>query len=108
MPELTFSRLLETWNTLPDLDAAGRALWALSVEGDDLPSAGPDRGPLLSGTVPGAIGVLEGRDRHRPIGMALGIGRDAAGRAVWRLVVHDQIVPGRWVVVDRQFHPAQW
>ena len=69
-------------------------------------SAGPDRGPVLSGTVPGAIGVLEGRDRHRPIGMALRVGRNAAGLALWQLVVHETVVPGRWVVVDREFRPA--
>jgi hypothetical protein len=69
-------------------------------------NAGPDRGPVLRDTVPGAIGVLERLDRHTPIGMALRTGRDAAGLAVWRLVVHDEMVPGQWVVVDREFHPA--
>ena len=47
--------------------------------------AGPDRGPLLYGTVPGAIGVLEALDKPMPIGMALSVGRDAAGSALWEL-----------------------
>jgi hypothetical protein len=57
--------------------------------------------------MPGAIGVLNGRDEHTPIGMALRTGRDAAGLAVWRLVVHDEMVPGQWVVVDREFRPVR-
>jgi hypothetical protein len=70
-------------------------------------NAGPDRGPLLSGTMPGAIGVFEALDKPMPIGMALSIGRDTAGRSVWTLSVHEEDVPGRWIVVDREFHPAQ-
>jgi hypothetical protein len=69
-------------------------------------NAGPDRGPLRYGTVPGAIGVLEALDKPMPIGMALHAGRDAAGRAVWTLSVADADVPGRWVVVDREFRPV--
>jgi hypothetical protein len=69
-------------------------------------NVGPDRGPVVSGTVPGAIGVLEELDRPMPIGLALRVGVDAAGRVVWELVVDDQTVPGRGVVVDREFHPA--
>ena len=69
-------------------------------------NAGPDRGPLLSGSVPGAIGVLEDLDRPMPIGMALRVGVDAAGSALWELVIDDVLVPGRWVVVDREFQPV--
>jgi hypothetical protein len=68
---------------------------------------GPFRGPLLDGIWPDAIGVLEAPDRPMPIGTALVVGRDAAGIALWELVVHDEVVPGRWIVVDREFHPAQ-
>ena len=68
---------------------------------------GPDRGPLLYGTAPGDISVLEAHDLPMPIGMALYIGWDAAGRALWELVVHDDDVPSWWVVVDREFHPAR-
>jgi hypothetical protein len=68
---------------------------------------GPDRGPLLSGTVPGAIGVIEDLDQLMPVGMALRVGADAAGRALWALTIDGDDLPGRWVVVDREFHPAQ-
>jgi hypothetical protein len=70
-------------------------------------NVGPDRGPLLYGTVPGAIGVLEALDQPMPVGLAVRVGRDTAGCALWELVVHDAVVPGRWVVIDREFHPVQ-
>ena len=70
-------------------------------------NVGQDRGPLLHGTVPGAIGVLEDLDKSMPIGMALRVGRDDAGRALWTLSVDGDDLPGRWVVVDREFQPAQ-
>ena len=70
-------------------------------------NAGPERGPLRYGAVPGAIGVLAALDKSMPVGLALCVGRDAAGRAVWRLVVHNARVPGRWVVVDREFRPVR-
>jgi hypothetical protein len=69
-------------------------------------NVGPDRGPVLRGTVPVTIDVLEAPDKPMPIGQALCIGRDDAGIAVWRLVVHDAMVPGRWLVVDREFRPV--
>jgi hypothetical protein len=69
-------------------------------------NAGPSRGPLLSGAAPGAIGVLEDLDQPIPIGMALAVGRDAAGLAVWTLTVHSDELPGRWLVIDREFRPA--
>ena len=68
--------------------------------------AGPFRGPLLHGIWPDAISVLEALDKPMPIGQALCVGVDAAGLAVWELVIHDAIVPGRWIVIDREFHPA--
>jgi hypothetical protein len=70
-------------------------------------NASPERGPLLYGSVPGAIGVLEALDKSMPVGMALRVGADAAGRALWALTVDGEDLPGRWVVVDREFHPAQ-
>jgi hypothetical protein len=77
-------------------------------------NVGPVRGHVLKGTVPGAkdtvpgaIDVLEALDKPVPIGLALCVGRDAACRAVWRLVVHDAVVAGRWIVVDREFRPKR-
>jgi hypothetical protein len=31
---------------------------------------------------------------------------DDQGLAVWTLRIHDQEVPGRWVIVDREFRLA--
>ena len=70
-------------------------------------NAGPHRGPVLSGATPEAIGVLEARDKPIPIGMALCVGVDALSYALWEPVVHDVIVPGRWIVVDREFKLAE-
>jgi hypothetical protein len=38
--------------------------------------------------------------------MSLAIGRDDDDLEVWELTVGGVDLPGRWVVVDRQFHPA--
>ena len=70
-------------------------------------NAGPERGPLRYDAVPGAIGVLEVLDRPIGIGLALRVGVDATGSALWELVIDDALVPGRWVAVDREFQPAQ-
>jgi hypothetical protein len=64
-------------------------------------------GPILWRHGYGAIGVLESRDNHMPIGMALEVGWDEAGRSLWRLTIHGAELPGPWVVVDRQSHPVR-
>jgi hypothetical protein len=69
-------------------------------------TVGPPRGPIMKYDVPGAIGVTEAPDRHMPVGVALRTGWDIAGQALWRLTLHGEHVPGCWVVVDRQFRPA--
>jgi hypothetical protein len=70
---------------------------------------GPLSGPLLSGTGYLAIRVLHARRAPTPIGAALlaGQGRDAEGRALWRLTIDTIDLPGFWVVVDREFRPAR-
>jgi hypothetical protein len=60
-------------------------------------------GPVRYGQLPGSIGVLEALDKPMPIGLAACIGWDSAGLAVWWLTVHDAEVPGRWIIVDREF-----
>jgi hypothetical protein len=42
-----------------------------------------------------AIGALEARDVHTPIGMVLPVGWDDDGVATWRLAVHGIELPGR-------------
>jgi hypothetical protein len=70
---------------------------------------GPLSGPLRSGTGYLAIRVLHARRAPTPIGAALlaGPGRDAEGRALWRLTIDTIDLPGFWVVVDRAFRPAR-
>ena len=70
-------------------------------------NVGPERGPILHLDTAGAIGVTEAPGRRMPVGLALRTGWDAAGRALWRLVMHGENVPGCWLVVDREFQPAQ-
>jgi hypothetical protein len=59
------------------------------------------------GVLPGSIGVLEAPDNAMPIGMASCIGWDLDGLAVWRLTIGGQEIEGRFVIIDREFRPAQ-
>jgi hypothetical protein len=68
---------------------------------------GPERGPMLWRDHYGAIGVLEARDNHWPIGMALCTGWGEGGVALWKLTVHGVEVPGKWIVVGRLFIPEE-
>jgi hypothetical protein len=49
------------------------------------------------------IGVLESLSKPMPIGRALSSGWDIDRRAVWELNLGGEDVPGRWIVVDREF-----
>ena len=60
-------------------------------------------GPIRYSQVPGSIGVLDAPDKPMPIGMANCAGWDPAGLAVWHLTVEGNDVPGRWIIVDREF-----
>ncbi len=66
---------------------------------------GPGSGTIRWRDGHAAVGVLQAPDNHSPIGMAPGTGWDDQGRLVYRLIVHGADVPGRWVVVDREFRP---
>jgi hypothetical protein len=70
-------------------------------------NCGPARGPILDRTVPDAIGVLAEPGYGMPIGLALATERDDQRRMVWRLIVHGVEVPGKWIVIDREFRPVQ-
>jgi hypothetical protein len=65
------------------------------------------RGPIRRGMVPGSIGVLEAPDKPMPIGEAHCTTWRDDGIAVWRIIVHGHELPGRWVIIDREFRPAQ-
>jgi hypothetical protein len=66
-------------------------------------AAGPDR----SGQYPFAIGVLESPHKPMPIEMAFGVGRTESGLKLWQVVVHGEDIPGRWVIVNREFRQVE-
>ena len=68
-------------------------------------SFGPQSGALLYSTALGAIAVLESSDDPTPIGVAMCVGPNVRGHATWMLNVHGDDVSGRWIVIDREFHP---
>ena len=70
-------------------------------------SFGPQSGALLYSAAYGAISVLEAPYKLTPIGVATCVGVDVKGQALWTLNVRDTDVPGRWIVVDRQFRPVK-
>jgi hypothetical protein len=72
----------------------------------DFANIGPRPGPILGRHRLAAIGVLEAPDDRMPVGMALAIGRADDEVEVWELTVRGAELPGRWVVVDREFRPA--
>jgi hypothetical protein len=66
-------------------------------------SIGPGRGPLIYSEALLAIAVTRSRRTRTPIGTALCVGRDETGMALWELTIGNVEVPGRWVVLDREF-----
>jgi hypothetical protein len=69
-------------------------------------NVGSPSGPILERHGFYAIPILPDPRARSPIGFALATDRDRDGLALWELTIHDFEVPGRWVVVDRQFRPA--
>jgi len=69
-------------------------------------NAGPVFGLVMLGETCKTIGVLEDPGDAMTVGTALCVGRDAAGVALWRLVIRGAELRERWIVFDRQFRPA--
>ncbi len=65
------------------------------------------KGPVRYGDVSGLIGFLEALDKFMPIREASCRTHDENGLAVWTLRIGKDEIPGRWVIVDREFGPAQ-
>ncbi len=65
------------------------------------------KGPIRYRDVPGSIGVLEALDKFMPIGEASCRTHDGNGLAVWTLRIGKEEIPGRWVIVDREFRPSE-
>jgi hypothetical protein len=66
---------------------------------------GSTKGPVRYRDVIGAAGVLEAPDNHMPIGMATCKTWNENGLAVWVLTIGGHEIPGRWVIIDREFKP---
>jgi hypothetical protein len=64
------------------------------------------KGPVKYRDDIGSIGVLEAPDNHMPIGISNCRTHDKNGLAIWELTVRGAKLPGRWVIVDREFKPA--
>ena len=69
-------------------------------------TAGPLVGPVRHDDTTRTIDVFEALDAIMPVGIAVRAGRNAEGVAVWRLTVHGDDVPGRWVIIDHEFRPV--
>ena len=69
-------------------------------------NVGPGEGPILDRRGPPTIDVMKAPNDAQPIGTALCVGAGAKGIALWRLIVRGTSLPDRWIVVDRQFRPA--
>ena len=64
---------------------------------------GPKTGPILWQDSCRAIGVLGSADDRGPIGSALQVGRTEFGIALWSVAVRGRELPGRWIVLGREF-----
>jgi hypothetical protein len=64
-------------------------------------------GPVRYGRFPGSIEVLDSPDHPMPIGTAYEAGWTEDGLPVWRLAIEGDDLPGRWVIVDREFRPVE-
>src|SRR5262249_51521548 len=49
--------------------------------------------------------VLKGQGDRTPIETALSVGSTPWGIAVWAITVRGAVVPGRWIVLGREFVP---
>ena len=65
------------------------------------------KGKIRYGEVPGSIGILEAPDTFMPIGEASCRTWNEDGLAVWTLRIGKEQLPGRWVIIDREFRPRK-
>jgi hypothetical protein len=90
--------------------ATRRSSLADGSTGSDMGSyfadVGPLQGPVRYDDAPDTIGVREALEGPTPIGLALCLGWNPDGMAVWKLRIHGADVSGRWVLVDREFRRA--
>jgi hypothetical protein len=66
-------------------------------------NAGPKSGPILWRDGDGAIDVFRDPDDRTPIGTAQPVGGTEGGIVIWDIFIRGAAVPGRWIVLGRQF-----
>jgi hypothetical protein len=71
-----------------------------------LTNAGPRFGPILCREGYEAIDVLVAPDDYRPIGTAKPLGCTEGGILIWGITIRGEAVPGRWLVLGREFLAA--
>jgi hypothetical protein len=64
-------------------------------------------GPVSYDHVPGSIGVFGTPTDREPIGVAHCTNWGDEGPALWQLIIDGAALPGAWIIVDREFIPAQ-
>jgi hypothetical protein len=68
-----------------------------------LTNAGPRSGPILWRDHYDAIDVLVDPEEYTPIGTARPVGCTEGGIAIWDIIIRGAAVPGRWIVLGREF-----
>jgi hypothetical protein len=68
---------------------------------------GPRSGPILWRDDHAAIDVVRNPDDFAPIGTARPAGRTESGIAIWEIVIGHMALPGRWIVLGREFMPRR-
>jgi hypothetical protein len=68
-------------------------------------NAGPKSGPILRGDGYGPIDVLKGSGGGPRIGMARPVGSTRWGIVIWEIALRGAALPGRWIVLGREFVP---
>jgi hypothetical protein len=66
---------------------------------------GPVHGPAFYRGAPGHVDILGDPSERAPIGTALCVGVGEGGIALWCLIVGGDAMPGRWILIDREFRP---
>ena len=70
-------------------------------------NCGPKSGPILWADGYDPIDVLQAPDDRTPIGTARPAEYTMNGIVIWEIFIREVMVPGRWVVLGREFVPRR-
>jgi hypothetical protein len=70
-------------------------------------NVGPNSGPIFWGDRYAAIDVVRDPDDDTPIGTARPVGCTEGGIMIWDIFIMGMEMPGRWIVLDREFAPRR-